>query len=135
MKFNTRYEPPKVEGVSFKEPSLTQQQFKQESDINYIVERSAETGYLTDPFVKPSRLPMYGDYSDIPDFISANNIMTQAQEDFMKLPSKLRKEFDNDPNKFLQFMSSEGNLERAIELGLCEKIEQPSVVLDENSAE
>lgn len=124
MKFNTRYEPPVVDGVSFKEPSMTQQQFKQECDINYIVERASVTGSLVDPFVKPTRLPMYGDYTEVPDFMTANNIMIQAEEDFMKLPSKVRKEFDNNPNKFLQFMSDESNFDKAVELGLVEKIEQ-----------
>lgn len=72
-----------------------------------------------------SRLP--STYSDLPitvDFKEAMDIVTKGQSSFEKLPSKLRKRFENDPVKLLEFMHDAKNRDEAISLGL---IKEPTV--------
>lgn len=64
-----------TEGIST-EPSQTQQQFAQESDINWILDKYKKTGIL--PNLKESQ-GSYGDYTNIPDFHQAQNIIQKAQ--------------------------------------------------------
>jgi phage internal scaffolding protein len=49
----------------------------------------------------------------------------EAQNRFMELPAKVRKEFDNDPGAFLAFLENPNNYDRAIELGLIERQPAP----------
>ncbi len=46
-KFHTRYNPPPSPGIVFEEPTMTQQHFRDECDINKIVERAIRTGDTT----------------------------------------------------------------------------------------
>lgn len=72
----------------------TQQQFKNECDINRIVE-NAKKG-IPPRFLARGE-PHYGDFSRVPDLTEAYNITQRANEAFLSLPSKLRLELDNDP--------------------------------------
>ena len=88
-KFHTAYEPPpQVEYVN-DEPSLTQQHFAEECDINVIVEKYMITGVLGDPLSVPSNPPQYGDYSSASDFHAAQNLIAQASQAFDLLPAPL----------------------------------------------
>jgi phage internal scaffolding protein len=107
-----------------KDPSLTQQQFAEESDINFIADRYGLTGEI--PQVLD--LPQYGDFSGIFDFQSAQNAVIEAKQQFMTLPAKLRTRFDNDPQKLLQFLGNTDNRAEAEFLGL---IDKPKETTDE----
>ena len=96
------------------EPTLAQQQFKDECDINNILERFGVTGELP----TNTRLPQYGDFSGITDYQSALNAVMEAQEAFMALPAAVRARFANDPAAFVDFCSDESNRDEAIALGL-----------------
>lgn len=111
--------------VEFKEDSLTQQQFKDECDINHIMQRYRETGFLTDPLKPGTARPQFGDFSTAADFMEAQNIIVRARENFEALPSQVRDEFGNDPVRMLAFLENESNYERAVELGLVEKRPDP----------
>lgn len=100
-------------GLSCPETTLTQQQFRDEADINYIMERFGVTGEL--PQVQA---PRYGDYTDVLDYHSAMNTLRAAQEGFMQLPAAVRARFGNDPGQLLEFCSDEGNRAEAEKLGL-----------------
>ena len=41
-----------------------------------------------------------------------------AEEQFGALPANVRREFDNDPGKMLEFIQDPDNYERGVELGL-----------------
>lgn len=99
-----------------KEPSLTQQAFKEDCDVNIILDRYMKTGELPKP-----RHGWYGDVSEIPDLTQALEIVSSAQSMFDALPAKVRYEFHNDPRRLLDFISNPKNQERAIELGILEK--------------
>ena len=100
-----------------KEPTLTQQQFAEEADINTIVERFHLTGEM--PAVKEP--PAYGDFSGIFDFQTAMNAVRNAQESFDALPANIRARFHNQPAEFLEFVQNDENRPEAEKLGLVPK--------------
>ena len=98
----------------FAKPSRTQQQFRDECDINNILERFNVTGQLRVGSVQPQ----YGDFSGIVDYQSALNAVMAAQDSFLALPAKIRAKFDNDPALFVEFASDEANKDEMKALGL-----------------
>jgi phage internal scaffolding protein len=105
------------------EPSLTQQQFAAEADINNIIARYERTGILVDPLVNRRGEPIYGDFSNIDSFFEAQVKVAKAKEMFEALPAKIRDRFGGDPGKLIAFVEDEGNRDEAIELGLIERPE------------
>lgn len=101
----------------FTQPSLTKQEFKDESDINKIVER-AKRGI--EPRLNPIQA-QYGDVSNLPSFEEAFEIVQNAQEAFMDLPARLRKLIDNDPRRLPEL-----TLEDYKAHGLTKDIPQPA---------
>lgn len=101
-------------GLACPEATLTQQQFLQESDINYIAERFMKTGEVK----QVVHMPMSGDFQGIFDFQSAMNTVVQAKQEFMTLPAKVRSRFDNDPAKLIAFLEDKENKDEAMALGL-----------------
>lgn len=103
-------------------PSLTQQSFAEEVDINTIVKRFGLTGQLPQAI----RAPTYGDFDDIPSYHQAQNAIRQADEAFRAMPADVRYRFGNDPGRFVDFVSDENNRAEAIRLGLV----VPAVVVE-----
>ena len=101
-------------GLKCLDPSLTQQQFRDESDINTIVDRFMKTGHLPDPV----SMPQYVDYEGVFDFQSAMNVVRQADENFMRMDAKVRARFHNSPQEFLEFFANPANSDEAVRLGL-----------------
>jgi len=101
-------------GLRCLDDSLTQQQFKDEADINTIVDRFMKSGVLPTPV----NMPQYVDYEGVFDFQSAMNIVRAADENFMRLEAKVRSRFNNSPQEFLEFFSDPQNAEEAVRLGL-----------------
>lgn len=101
-------------GLRCLDPSLTQQQFKDETDINTIVDMFMKTGHVP----TAHSMPQYMDSDGIFDFQGAMNLVRQADENFMRLDSKLRARFHNSAQEFLEFFADPGNTEEAIRLGL-----------------
>lgn len=97
------------------EPSLTQQQFSDFTDINKLIAQYEKTGLLTHV---NSRQPIYGDFSNVSDYQSAYNAVIQAQAAFAVLPADVRERFANDPQQLLSFLSDPKNKQEAIKLGL-----------------
>lgn len=107
--------------LNCKDKTLTQQHFKDECDINIIVERFGLTGELPQVL----QLPAYQDYEGIFDFQTAMNAVRAAEEGFMQLPAKLRARFQNQPQQLLEFLADDENRLEAEKLGLVNK-PQPS---------
>ena len=101
-------------GLKCLDASLTQQQFKEESDINTIVDRFMKSGVLPTPV----NMPQYVDFEGIFDFQSAMNAVRAADENFMRMDSKVRARFNNSPQEFLEFFANPENTQEAIRLGL-----------------
>lgn len=109
-------------GLHCKDKTRTQQHFKEECDINTIVQRFGLTGELPTTV----QTPTYGDYTGIFDFQSAMNKVVEAQQNFMTLPAKIRARFHNDPQELLEFVTDESNRPEAEKLGLVERAPQPT---------
>lgn len=126
MKFRSRYsvtgEKP---GIVFDKPSMTIQSFKDDADINCIIARFENTGVLVDPTVPVSRVPQFGDFSDLPSYQEAQNVIVAATNAFYALSSKIRERFGNDPAAYFDFVRNlkEGSDEyvEAINLGIVNK--------------
>lgn len=116
-RLSSRYCFEKVPGIVFIEPSLTKQAFAEEADINNIVRKYNATGILP----AGERQLQYGDFSSGLDYAESLEAIQEAREDFQSIPSHIRNRFDNDPQKFLDFINDEENIEEAIELGLIPK--------------
>ena len=108
----------------FTKPSRTQQQFRDECDINHILERFNITGQRPRAGLQPE----YGDFSGITDYQSALNAVMAAQDSFLQLPAKVRAKFDNDPALFVEFASDEANKDEMKALGLLREETAQAVV-------
>lgn len=115
--FYSRYNPAPQVAVEFDEPSMTQQHFADECDINNILAKFVKTGILEN--IGPG---VYADVAEAGDYLDAIETIRRADEEFSSLPSHIRKEFDNSPANFLAFVADEKNRDRAVEIGL---INQP----------
>lgn len=110
------------------EDNLTQQQFKEDSDINEIVRRFGITGRLPDNYEPPQS----GDFTGITDFQSAMNAVTEAQANFLLVPAEIRARFNNDPQRFMAFIDDDRNRDEADKLGLLKK--KPELTRDGHTA-
>lgn len=95
------------------EPSLTKQEFKNETDINQILKRYQRTGALTH-FAKYA--PQYGDFTST-DLQQAQNLLISARNMFAELPSSIRS-LTQTPEGFLDFVQNPANADKLAELGL-----------------
>jgi len=101
-------------GLKCLDASLTQQQFKEEADINTIVDRFMKSGVLPNP----ANMPQFIDFEGIFDYQTAMNAVRSADEQFMRMDAKIRSRFNNSPQEFLAFFADPANSEEAIRLGL-----------------
>lgn len=93
---------------------FTEQSHKKECDINEIIRKYDRQGVI----LHVNRIEAkYGDMSGF-DFRSAHDLVFNARNMFMDLPSDIRKRFQNDPGSFIEFMEDPDNRNEAIELGL-----------------
>lgn len=109
-------------GLKCEDPSLAQQQFKEECDINTIADRYGLTGEVP----QLTQLPSFGDFTGVFDYQTAMNAVVKGRETFMELPAKLRARFHNDPQEFLEFCSDKDNLAEAQKLGILKPLESTS---------
>lgn len=95
------------------EPSMTKQEFKDETDINQIMHRYQRTGAI-DHYAKWS--PSYGEFSAC-DFQESLNLVNRARQMFADLPSSIRN-LTESPEGFLNFVQDPANAPKLVELGL-----------------
>jgi phage internal scaffolding protein len=111
-----------------KEPSV-KQSFKDECDINYIMDRYTKNGQLPD-MIKEN--PTYGDFSSDKTYQEALNIVLKADEQFMALPIQIREKFHHEPSEFLTFVENPANQAELINMGLATAIpiDKPVAVIE-----
>lgn len=102
------------------EPSLSQQQFKDECDINNIMKKYQSTGQFTH---LTSKQGQYADFSEITSYQDMLHTVQYAQDAFASLPADMRLRFRNDPSYLLDFIQDPKNYEEALSLGLVNKRE------------
>lgn len=101
-------------GLHCEDATLAQQQFKDECDINNIMNKFGLTGLIPQAPLTPN----YGDFSGVYDYHTALNAIIASEEQFDALPAELRYRFSNDPAKLIDFMEDESNRSEAEKLGL-----------------
>lgn len=103
-------------GIVFPSDSLVQRHFQQECDVNFIVDRYVKTGEMSHLSENP---PVFADVSEVPDdLMQSYDKIFAAEQAFMQLPSKLRKELGNDPARLGDWLQDEKNRSAAVEYGL-----------------
>lgn len=98
------------------EPTRTQQQFRDEVDINTLVDRFGLTPGAQWPMLE--RVPLQADFVPTTDYKTAMDTIIAANETFMQLPATQRERFDNDPHKWLEFTSDPKNEDEMRSLGI-----------------
>jgi hypothetical protein len=93
---------------------ITEQNHKDEVNINKIIQRHG-----IDLIQKTSVIQQLV-FDDNPnnDFTEVMQMMVNAKDSFMSLPSEVRKQFDNDPAKFVDFVRNGDNQQQLIDMGL-----------------
>jgi len=109
----------------FELPSLTQQEFASESDINNIMAKYSYSDMQSFAQDSPRN---YLDLSDPIDFQLHQDEIVKANAAFAELPAKVRKEFDNDPVKFLEFVHNEDNRDEMLRLGLLAEKQESNTI-------
>jgi len=104
-------------GLHCEDASLAQQHYKEECDINTILEKFNITGLLPESPLSPR----YGDFTGISDYHTAMNRVFAAQDEFEALPAQIRARFGNDPAQLIEFLENSDNRPEAEKLGLVEK--------------
>jgi len=118
-------------GLACEEPSLAQQHYKDECDINTILEKFNITGLMPESPLSPR----YGDFTGISDYHTALNRVIAAQDEFEALPAQIRARFDNNPAQLIEFLENSDNRSEAEELGLVEKATAEVVEVAKNTPE
>jgi phage internal scaffolding protein len=127
ISFRTAYDPHKKYVFKTSGESLTQQHFKEECDVINIIKRHDRNGIIEHVQRGQAR---YGDFSEVADYREALDLVRDAQDEFMTIPSDIRKKFDNDPGKFYEFVSNPDNKEELKQMGFIEtpEVGKPSSV-------
>lgn len=99
----------------------TRSEFRDECDVNVIMKKYRATGLLPGD---PARMK-YGEFSDVPDFMTAMNVVARANEAFAALPAHIRKRFGNDPAEFCNYVANPENIDEVRRLGLAEVPKAP----------
>jgi len=110
-------------GLVCPEETLTRSEFAEECDINTIIQRF---GIGENP-IEAQKWVTDVDIAEAPnDYQSVMNQLNAARDQFMSLPAKVRSQFDNDPARFVEFVSdTEKNGAEMVRLGLAEIVPDP----------
>lgn len=101
-------------GLACADGSLTHQSFKDDADINVIVERFG----IGQPVASGAEVPTFDDFSSVVDYHTAMNLVARANEAFDGLPANVRSRFHNDPGRFIDYINEPGHEAELVSLGL-----------------
>lgn len=125
MKFKTAYDPVEEHdhcGIEFTMPSLTVQDEKDETDINYIVNKYADgqKGIMTLDLGDSSQYAylQFGDATLPGDYSTALELVSGVREEFYSLPAYVRAKFGHDPMNFINQLNNPETLEYLQRQGL-----------------
>ena len=114
----------------FADELITKQEFKDECDVVRIMRRYRE-GSAMPSFA--SRLPVYADVASVPDFLEAQQLVRDAEEQFASLPAEVRSRFGHDPVQLLAFLNDQANDDEARRLGLVEPVPEKAPPKEEGA--
>lgn len=108
--------------IAFPQPTMTAQSFRDECDINTIVNQWQRTGDFAH---LNKRKPSFGDFTGAVDFQEAMELVDQAELGFSGLGAKVRDRFHNNPLELMEFLEDPENQEEAATLGLAAAPPEP----------
>lgn len=118
MKFKTAYDPVEEHdhcGIEFTMPSLTVQDEKDETDINYIVNKYADgqKGVATLDLGDSSQYAylQFGDATLPGDYSTALELVSGVREEFSSLPAYVRAKFGHDPMNLISQLNNPETLD------------------------
>lgn len=111
----------KATGRMVEDPSMTDQSGSDDADINVMIRRFGLMGTMP---VNP-RTPLTEGMIGAMDYRESLDQIREAKSAFDALPADVRKRFDNDPAKYLEFFEKPENMDEAIKLGLASKPSDP----------
>lgn len=118
MKFKTAYDPVETHdhcGIEFTMPSLAVQDEKDETDINYIVNKYADgqKGIATLDLGDSLQYAylQFGDATLPGDYSTALELVSGVREEFYSLPAYVRAKFGHDPMNFISQLNNPETLE------------------------
>lgn len=85
----------------------TKQAFKDDADVNKILLKAQREGTISH---LQRHGAMYGDFSDVPDLLTAHERLSAGQKIYDDLPSELRKEFPTQFD-FFAYVNDPANME------------------------
>ena len=147
MRFKTAYDPVEDHdhcGIEFTMPSLTVQDEKDETDINYIVNKYADgqKGIMTLDLGDSSQYAylQFGDATLPGDYSTALELVSGVREEFYSLPAYVRAKFGHDPMNFINRLNDPATLEYLRREGLYSSVatsidEQQQFVSNEQKTE
>lgn len=109
----TRFSPSVRVQLICEDPSLTQQEFTDECDINNVILRFSSTGQL--PPRQNARVAEYLDVSDVTDLHAALEAARAGNEFFDSLPAQVREAVGNDPMRLLDALDEASRLRASTE--------------------
>jgi hypothetical protein len=88
----------------FSKPSMTKQEFKDECDVNKVVDHYMKTGHLN---AYDESKALYLDFTKLPssNYQETLNMIAAASAAFDALPASARERHNNDVGKFLEAVS------------------------------
>ncbi len=104
-------------------PSVTVQADSEKADINKILKRYKEVGIMEKLDLTEAHFP---DVTEIGDFQDVMQTARMAEEEFMKLPSKVREIFKHDVANWLDTAHDQEKRASLIEEGVLKPVEQPA---------
>lgn len=107
-------------GMKFNTKGRTHQSFKDECDINKIMGKWRQVGFIEHVSLKR---PVYEDFSNAEDYMSTLNKIQAAKDLFASLPARLRARVNNNPADLINFVHNPNNADELRELGLLNPIE------------
>lgn len=132
MKIYSRYDPPKDDGITFKKPSLTQQCFKEQCDINNILESYSQQARAMRANIADLLPPIdsqdFADISNMEDFLTAQNKIAKVTQIFEQMPSNVRPEFGDDPANFIAALGDSQKYSQLADLGVLNRKEYENYV-------
>nr|AVQ10167.1 minor capsid protein [Gokushovirinae environmental samples] len=93
-----------------------QRQFKDQCNVNKIIEKFKRTGSVT--HVRNAHDGVYMDLTELPSLQEAQEVIIAATKAFEAVPASIRQRFGHDPQQFINFLEDPNNNEEAIKLGL-----------------
>lgn len=109
----------------FTKKTKTMESEKDSCDVNRIMNHYLRYGVVPDGVTV--KTPKFGDFSNIPTFQDAQNMMRQAEDVFLRVPIEIRRACDHNAAKVMDFLNDPNNKDVLKKYGMLkpEPVEKP----------